>query len=162
MGQIADAVGIDHHFISMQTYDDQITFDLVAQASTMLDVPADELLRQFGSYWIRFTAAEGYGHLIPLFGDSLESFLSNLGNDLHARVSLTMPELQPPEFRTEQTQEGTWHVEYRSHRHGLRAMVLGLLEGLAERFNESVVVTHLSSAEDNGTVVELFEIEIQD
>lgn len=143
--QLADAVGIDHQFISMQSYDDQVTYDLVATASNMMEVPQEELLRQFGSYWIRFTASEGYGHLIGMFGDTLAEFLEHLGDDLHARVAVTMPELQPPEFRTEQLDPRTFRVFYSSHRAGLGPMVGGLLEGLAERFQETATVKHVSS-----------------
>jgi len=157
--EIADNVGVDHHFISMRGYDDKVTFDLVAKASETLDIPADDLLRQFGSYWIRFTASEGYGHIVSLFGDSLGEFLENLGNDLHARVSLTMPELQPPEFYTEKLSETRYRVHYSSHRVGLKPMVQGLLEGLAIRFEEPAEVKHIES-ESGETVREVFEINL--
>lgn len=158
---IADAAGVDHQFISMQSYDDQVTYDLVSHASELLNVPANELLRQFGSYWIRFTATEGYGHLVSLFGDTLEEFLEKLGNDLHARVAITMPELKPPEFRTEKVAAHSYVVFYTSHRRGLQPMVLGLLEGLAERFGEIATVTHLDSQEGNGVITESFRVDVQ-
>jgi hypothetical protein len=157
--EIADHVGVDHHFISMQGYDDKVTYDLVSRASELLDVPSDELLRQFGSYWIRFTASEGYGSLISLFGETLGEFLEHLGNDLHARVALTMPDLHPPEFHTEKLSETLFRVHYSSHRVGLKPMVHGVLEGLALRFDENVEVTHIESVK--GEVVgEVFEIQI--
>lgn len=142
---LADAVGVDHHFISMQAYDDEVTYQLVAEASNLVNVPQEELLRQFGSYWIRFTASEGYGHIIGMFGDTLGEFLEHLGNDLHARVALSMPDLKPPEFRTEKLDARTYRVHYSSHRAGLGPMVGGLLEGLSERFQEPATVTHRHS-----------------
>ncbi len=157
---IADSVGVDHHFISMENYDDSVTFDLVGAASKILNVPAEQLLAQFGSHWIRFTATEGYGHLFTLFGDTLEEFLEGLGSDLHARVSLTMPQLKPPEFKTEKLSENCFQIHYMSHRKGLTPMVQGLLEGLAERFNVPANVTHLRTEPDDTLTHEVFELEL--
>ncbi len=160
--EIADAAGADHRFISMQGYDDQLTYDLVEHASELLQVEPANLLRQFGSYWIRYTASEGYGHIFSIFGETLEEFLGNLGNDLHGRVALTMPDLQPPEFETQVLGDQRYEVTYRSHRLGLQPMVHGLLEGLGVRFERSVNVTHTESRECNGIVEEVFEVKITD
>lgn len=158
--EIADSVGVDHHFISMENYNDSVTYDLVGAASKLLDLPAEQILTQFGSHWIRFTATEGYGHLFTLFGDTLEEFLDGLGNDLHARVALTMPDLKPPEFKIEKLAENRFHVHYMSHRKGLTPMVKGLLEGLTERFGEPSKVTHLRTEPDEALTHEVFEIEL--
>ncbi|MEM7219556.1 MAG: heme NO-binding domain-containing protein [Pseudomonadota bacterium] len=156
---IASAAGSDPDFIGMQTYDDAVTYALVGKASEILEVPAAELLRLFGRYWIRYTADEGYGSLLQLFGATMEEFLDNLGNDLHARVALTMPELRPPEFRTERLAADRWQVHYLSERPGLAPMVLGLLEGLAQRFDREVEVQHLETVADSKHH-ELYEVRI--
>ena len=158
--EVAISAGVDEEFISMESYNDEVTYHLVGAASELLDIPAAELLRQFGNYWIRFTADEGYGHILSLFGDTLDEFLARLGNDLHGRVAVTMPELKPPQFRTEKIAQHTYLVEYKSHRKGLMPMVHGLLEGLAIRFGESANITHKRSDQEGSMIIETFEVEI--
>ena len=50
--RILEESGVDiADFVAMQAYDDQVTLDLVATASRVLDAPADGLLEAFGEYW---------------------------------------------------------------------------------------------------------------
>ena len=155
--EIANAAGAEHHFISMDTYDDAVTYRLVEEASKLLEVPAEDLLRQFGEYWITYTASEGYGPIVDMFGASLEEFLRHLGNDLHGRVAMTMPDLHPPEFATEEVAPSHFHVHYKSHRQGLSPMVLGLLEGLAARYQAEATVAHKHTVSDS-PCHEVFEV----
>ena len=157
--EVADAAGVEHTFIGMDSYDDDVTYRLVGAASEKLGIDAEEVLRQFGSYWIRFTATEGYGPLVEALGDTLPEFLTNLGNDLHARVALTMPDLKPPEFSTEEVAENHFRVHYLSHRVGLKPMVQGLLEGLAERYEATAEVSHIETIGDS-PIHEVFEVRI--
>jgi hypothetical protein len=126
-------------FVSMDVYPDATTFDLVAAASRVLDMPTDELLRAFGKHWILYTARRGYGAIFDTMGRTLVEFLSNL-DMMHARLSLTMPELRPPSFVCEPLDDGRIRIEYRSARDGLAPMVIGLLEGLAEMYGHAMSV----------------------
>ncbi len=155
--EIAKAADVEPHFISMDTYDDAVTYRLVEEASKRLDVPAEDLLRKFGEYWITYTASEGYGPIVDMFGESLEEFLRHLGNDLHGRVAMTMPDLHPPEFATEEIGPSHFHVHYKSHRQGLSPMVLGLLEGLAARYQTKATVTHKETLSETPSH-EVFEV----
>ena len=51
----------DDEFLSMQAYDDSLTYDLVAAATEELGLPAETILESFGGYWVQYTAVEGYG-----------------------------------------------------------------------------------------------------
>ena len=157
--EIAASAGVDPIFISMDSYDDQVTYSLVAAASERLGTPQEEILRQFGSHWIQFTATEGYGPLVEMFGDSLPEFLRNLSDDLHGRVAVTMPHLKPPEFYTEEVKPNQFEVHYKSHRAGLAPMVQGLLEGLAERYQTPANVVHTSTVTES-PVHEVFTVTI--
>ena len=156
---IANKAGVDPIFISMDSYEDQVTYDLVATAAEKLNTPAEEILRQFGSHWIRFTATEGYGPLVEMFGNTLEEFLQNLSDDLHGRVAVTMPHLKPPEFFTEKVGSNSYDVHYKSHRAGLTPMVQGLLEGLAERYQTRADVEHKATISEE-PVHEVFTVKI--
>lgn len=120
-------------FIFMQYYPDQITYQLVGAASQELKLPAEVILKEFGKHWVLYTAKEGYGALMDLFGASYQHCLQNL-NSLHARMGMTMPQLSPPRFEFSALDEKTYTVTYHSKRSGLCPMVIGLLEGLAEKY----------------------------
>ena len=64
-------------FVSMKPYPDAMTYDLVAAASEVMEVPADELLCAFGKHWILFTAAQGYGPALEMAGSDLREFVGN-------------------------------------------------------------------------------------
>lgn len=128
-------------FVSMDAYDDDLTYRLVGAASRVLGMPAEEILKSFGRHWVLYTAREGYGPLLERAGSSLGEFLANL-DALHTRVGLTMPALRPPSFQVDVVDDATFLVRYYSERGGLSPMVVGLLEGVGKRFGHEVVVTH--------------------
>ena len=126
-------------FVSMDNYDDSVTYDLVGAASQELGLAAEAILEGFGSYWVRYTGVEGYGHLLDSAGSSLPEFLTNL-DQMHARVKLAFPDLKPPRFRVTDADEDGLILHYYSHRPGLAPLVVGLVQGLAERFGDVVEV----------------------
>ena len=72
-------------------------------------------------------------------GRTLPEFLANL-DMMHARLSLSMPEMRPPSFVCEQLSDHQIRLEYWSERPGLGPMVIGLLEGLGEMYDLNVSV----------------------
>ncbi len=126
-------------FASDSPYPDELTVPLVIAAAEVLELPVETVLEAFGEYWILYTAREGYGALIEAAGSSVEEFLRYLPN-LHSRIKLTHPELTPPSFTTNRLEDGRLELEYRSHRGGLEHFVVGLLRGLAKRFDQSVEI----------------------
>jgi hypothetical protein len=130
----------DDDFLSMTSYDDAVTYDLVGAASAELGAPAEDILKGFGEYWVRYTAVEGYGQLLDSAGGDLTTFLSNL-DQMHARVKLAFPELRPPRFRVSDATDAGLRLHYYSDRPGLAPLVVGLVHGLAARFGDQVEVT---------------------
>lgn len=148
--EIVASAGLElDSFVSMDTYEDQISYALVGAASERLGLEPAQVLEAFGEYWTKFTVREGYGDLIERSGESVEEFLDNLDN-MHARVELSFPELRPPSFRLERLPEGELVLHYMSTREGLAPMVVGLLRGLGEHFDEQVEVEHLSERAQPG------------
>lgn len=130
-------------FVSMDAYPDDLTYRLVGAASEVLKIPPEAVLEAFGEWWVLYTAAEGYGPMLDASGKTLREFLENL-DALHARVALTMPQLRPPRFRLVPVDDKTMTLEYHSSRQGLAPMVVGLLKGLAIRFNTPIDIAHAS------------------
>ena len=146
-------------FDGMQPYPDDLTHRLVRAASVELQEDPHRLLRAFGEFWVKYTAHEGYGPLMDMAGDSLPEFLQNL-DDLHARVGVNFPQLQPPSFEAEEPSTGTMHLHYHSQRQGLAPMVMGLVEGLGDRFDTPVEVQQLADR-NAGADHDVFEVRYQ-
>ena len=133
-------VGLERDdFSAMDTYPDALTYDLVGAASEKLGLSPEEILKAFGKHWITYTAKSGYGDMMDTWGDNLVEFLENL-NSLHTSLSIAMPDLKPPAFEIEHvdTDNRTLTLNYYSEREGLTPMVIGMLEGLGDRFETPV------------------------
>jgi hypothetical protein len=140
----------DADFISIYSYPDSLTYDLVKNASRVLKADGGAILEAFGEYWILYTADEGYGDLMNLSGSTFPEFLGNL-DMLHNRISNLMPQLQPPQFTTRNLKENSVELEYRSTREGLVPMLFGLIRGLGKRFDLAVTVQHIEQkVDENG------------
>lgn len=131
----------DQGFVAMQTYDDAVTYRLVGAVSEELGLPAHEVLKAFGEYWILYTAEEGYGEMLAMCGDDLLGFLRGM-NHMHARIEVSMPHIRPPDFEVNEISATEFELIYQSHREGLAPMVEGLISGLAKRFGQQVEIKH--------------------
>ncbi len=136
--RIAEQAGWDgQDFSFVEYYPDKLTYELVGFTSKELKLKPETVLFEFGKHWIQFTAQEGYGPLMQLFGENFKACLSNL-NNLHARMGMSMPHLSPPQFHLHQVDSNTYHLTYISKRMGLSAMVEGLIHGLAHKYSEEI------------------------
>lgn len=137
--EISTKAKSESEFLAMHPYPDELTFALVEAAAEYFELSPEEVLRGFGRHWILFTAEAGYGEMLDLYGNDLEEFILNL-DDMHTRLRISMPNLNMPSFSCQRSDDGDLVVDYYSERQGLEAMVVGLLEGLGERFNQPVSV----------------------
>ncbi len=145
-------------FLSMRRYDDSITYDLAGAASEVLGAPVAACLEMFGEHWVLETANKSYGMLLDSAGQDMLGFLQNL-NALHDRITSTFLDYVPPEFQVEQ--KGEHHlVHYRSKRQGLTPFVVGLLKGLAVRFNSRMTILSQTEVEVEQGAHTIFEVEI--
>jgi hypothetical protein len=145
-------------FVSLDGYDDDVTYRLVAAASEVLGLPPEEVLERFGEHWVRYTGREGYGHLMSAYGTDVATFLHNL-DAMHARVTLIMPDLKPPSFEIVQDGTDRFLVHYHSTRVGLGPMVTGLLRGVGLLFGQELNVERLDRTE-NGAAHDVFAVTI--
>lgn len=149
--QIKAKAGVeDDIFVSTDSYPDEITYRLVSVASEIIDLPAEKVLHLFGRWWVLETATHNYGHLMKAGGRSLGEFLMNLPN-LHTRVVMMFPDLQPPVFECTDVRLNELRLHYKSHRRGLSAFLIGMLEGLGEMFAVSVSINHERQVDEGDT-----------
>lgn len=142
-------------FMNLQQYDDSVTYKLVGAASKILGADAYDILVGFGKFWITYTAKEGYGEMLDSAGETFPEFLSNLDN-MHLRVGYTYDNLMPPSFHCEVIDDQNLRLEYHTHREHLAPLVVGLLQGLGEKFHLEVKVDHIKTREEIG--YDLFHI----
>lgn len=155
--QIKAKAGVDVDiFMSNEGYPDEITYNLVAAASEVLHVPAEQILHGFGEHWVLHTAQEGYGGLMKAAGKTLPEFLGNLPN-FHSRVSMIFPKLQPPRFQCSDITDRSLKLHYFSHRQGLAPFVVGLMHGLGKMFKTPVTV-RLVEARAEGADHDVFDV----
>lgn len=143
-------------FVSMQPYDDALTYKLVNAVTVETGLTAEQVLEAFGEYWILYTAEEGYGQLLDAAGDNLRDVLGNL-NDLHGRVETVFPHMHLPVFSVEDREDGSFDVIYNSHREGLAPMVAGLIRGLAKRAQQTI---SLEPQPDAGDAKAVFRVRV--
>lgn len=154
---IKQAAGVDIEiFVNNQSYNDDITYQLVEAASKVMNLPPATILESFGVHWVLHTAAEGYGELLRAAGRTLPEFMENLPN-FHNRVAMIYPDIRPPHFRCTDMTPTSLRLHYISHRSGLESFVVGLMDGLGQMFDTPVTV-ELVESRANGAAHEVFLI----
>jgi hypothetical protein len=127
-------------FVANASYPDDTTYRLVGAASKVLELPAEDVLRAFGEFWVLHTALRSYGPLMRAVGRDVPEFLQKLPH-LHARVQMIFPELRPPEFECTDVQAESLLLHYRTQRPtGLEPFVEGLVHGIGRMFDTPVSV----------------------
>jgi hypothetical protein len=130
----------DEVFINMVKYPDDATYKLVGAASEVLGAPPSAILEEFGEFWTVYSAKTGFGHLLDFAGNNLVEFLSNLDN-MHTRIAMTFPQLEPPSFKVTDVTEDSLRLHYYSKRAGLAPLAIGMVKGLGKRFSTPVSIT---------------------
>jgi len=142
--RIKEIVGMkDDSFVRMKSYDDKMTYDMVAASSEVLNLKPDDVLKAFGEYWVMFTGQEGYADLFKAGGETLKEFLLNLDN-LHSRIGQNFTHLIPPSFQYSNVGTNSMIMHYHSERKGLCPMVIGLLNGLAKYFKTNLEIEEIT------------------
>lgn len=142
--------------VSNQPYPDALKFSLVAAACDLLEIDASDLLREFGRYWVRDFAPEHYSSLLDAAGATFPEMIRSL-NSLHTRAGLIFRGYQPPRFEVLEEDEQTVRLQYTSEREGLSPFVIGLLEGLGDRFSLNLEIEQVAD-KSQGAPDDIFTI----
>lgn len=140
-----------------KVYDDALTLDIISEAAAQLNLSVDQCLVAFGKYWIRYADQGSLASVMNFTGQDLASFITNLDR-LHLAVGAAMPDARLPAFSTLCNDPGHIVVEYRSERVGLEPFVMGLLQGLMDRFHARGEIEVASRGEQ----FVIFDIRYQD
>jgi hypothetical protein len=140
--QIHTQASAPEAFVSMNKYDDDVTYRMVDAAVDVLGLHASDILKAFGRYWVSDIATAHYADMMSRVGVDFIDFMKNLDH-MHSRIRTTFPDYVPPSFRITQIAEGRCLVDYYSARKGLLPFVEGLLLGVAEHFEVNIQIDHI-------------------
>ncbi len=146
----------NRYFIMAETYDDNLVFEVIKEVSKIGGLTEDELLRNFGIFWINDAAQKIYPTLFCLAGKSAQSFLLNIGR-LHYLVTRNLLHTNAPTFEIERSNDKNMlSVSYSSSRK-MCALMKGLIEGVGKYFKEPLEITETKCIKkgDNKCVMEV-------
>ncbi|XP_053176223.1 guanylate cyclase soluble subunit beta-2-like [Scomber japonicus] len=140
--KLRDEAGVQDTFLTYETYKDEITMQLVAEACKLLGVKPEVVLKQFGEYFFEFCKRSGYDHMLRTLGGNLFEFTENL-DALHSYLALSYKEMNAPSFRVERNPDGTMFLHYYSDRRGLCHIVPGIIGAVAKDFFDSEITMEI-------------------
>lgn len=126
-------------YITARVYADEQTIAMCSACADALGQDLPDFFVDFGRYWISFAVSGPYRGVMHSTGATLPEFLTNLDR-MHTTIRMAMPEAQTPLFALLERHDDSLLVEYRSPRAGLEPLVLGLLTGLLDHFDEQGTV----------------------
>ena len=136
---ICEEAGAPEEFISMDSYDDAITYNLVAAAERQLETPAAQILHGFGVYWVEKVALVHYADLMNASGVTFLDFVKNLDH-MHQRIWSVLSQLQPTVFPGEGNRRGPPTGRLLLGTARASSLVEGLFAGLATHFKVDLLI----------------------
>lgn len=149
---------IDGGFLRYKYYPDSDTVALVVAASEVIGISVDDVLHEFGDYFIDYVQDNGYSNVLECLGKNLRDWLSNL-NTLHDHLQASYPKgFVAPVFWSEDDpnsseEEGAILVYYYSQRGSLLVpLVVGTLKKLAMTYFEIEINLERLTLQDEALV----------
>ncbi|WP_368186729.1 heme NO-binding domain-containing protein [Aestuariibius sp. HNIBRBA575] len=131
-------------YTSVGKYDWQELVDMVVALSHITQKPVPDLVASFGHHLFgRFSA------LYPAFFEGQNdvfAFLESVENHIHVEVKKLYPDAELPKLDTRPDGDGVLVIRYTSCR-PFGDLCVGMIEGCAAHFNETVSITHTAHAD---------------
>jgi predicted hydrocarbon binding protein len=129
-------------FAASEDYPDEMTLALTQAASDLSGLSLDNVLVEFGKFWVSNTGKETYTAYFNMAGSTPKSFLMNL-NKVHEHVTRSIANAKPPRFEYEELEDGRLLMHYQSER-GLCQVLRGLILGVGLFFDEDLEVREIA------------------
>lgn len=126
-------------YTSGAQYEDAELMDMVQALSDKTDIPVPELVRQFGHYLFNILYENSPTDVSEV--NNLRDFLLLIDGVIHKEVKRLYPNAYLPQFSYADREDGALVIFYNSKRK-LCQLSIGLIEGGAEHFRESIIVEH--------------------
>lgn len=124
-------------FEPMLTYDDVLTWRVLASAARLLEKPQEMLLEDLGTYLVSHPTMTRLRRLLRFGGDSYVDFLHSL-DDLRDRALLAMPDLAFPVLEMTEIGEGHYALCCKDVPYRLNHVALGMLRAMADDYGALV------------------------
>ena len=132
---LLSAAALDGAYTSLGSYPDDDLFRLVAQASTTLQIPAQDVIRWFGREALPLLATAYPEFFAP--HTTTRTFIRTLNDIIHPEVRKVYPGADVPWFDMGESPSGELVMGYTSKRR-LCAFAEGLIQGAAAHYGENV------------------------
>ncbi|MBZ0121035.1 MAG: heme NO-binding domain-containing protein [Sandaracinaceae bacterium] len=139
-------------YTSVGTYPFEELAALVRELSAVTGLPANDLLTAFGRHLLqRF--AKGFPAFFTQAPTAFD-FLERVESVIHVEVRKLYPDAQLPQFEWERQDRDHMTMLYRSPRR-LSALAVGLIQGCADHYSESIDVSTEDVSDGSGEAVRL-------
>lgn len=150
--QIADEVRLPGgSFEALLTYEEELTWNVLAVASKYLGKSEDTLLEDLGTYLVSHTTTEPVRRLLRFGGFDFADFLNSL-DELPERARLAVPNLSLPELMVSEVSPDQYEIICASDfgRYGL--ILTGLLRAMADDYGSLCLIEWSASERGEETV----------
>lgn len=139
--------------LANRLYEDTTLLAGVGAASDLSHLPAETLLREYGRYFIiNWLTSHLCMYILTSVASGRDLLLAM--RDAHARLRRTNDNLQPPLFEYQAVSANGVVLVYDSPRQ-LCPVLLGAIEGAAERYGETVRIREFSCMKQGATVCQI-------
>ncbi|MFG0256074.1 MAG: heme NO-binding domain-containing protein [Rhodopirellula sp. JB053] len=125
-------------FWPAQDYPDELTIALFMATSRHLRVSPDEIMVEFGKFWINNTGKNVYPKMFALVGNNARDFLRRL-DFLHQQATISLPGTRGFQLRSEELSDGGLRMFYTSDL-PLCRVLHGLILGAGIHFNQTLQI----------------------
>ncbi|RKF14196.1 heme NO-binding protein [Roseovarius spongiae] len=140
--RIIGRAGVEQsEFEAMLTYEEAVTFDLLAAAQEVLERPTAEILEDIGTYLVSHPNVEALRRLLRFGGATFGDFLHSL-DDLQARARLAVSDLELPQLELREHANDSFTLTCRFRRAGFGHVAVGLLRAMADDYGALVLLDH--------------------
>jgi hypothetical protein len=143
---IAQRAGLGFtEFEAMLCYDAQITTDVLAAASAVLNRPRTEILEDIGTYLVSNAKNEAPRRLLRFGGENFVDFLHSL-DDLPDRARLAVSDLSLPGLELREHATNHFSLTCQSGMTGYGYVLMGVLRTMADDYGALALLAHQGNA----------------
>jgi hypothetical protein len=148
--EVRKRAGCEEAFFSAtDDYPDHLTMRLFRSACETLSMPVEEVMIEFGKFWINETGKKTYPQIFQIAGKDARSFLRNMDR-IHLQATRSIPDAAPPHFEYEDLPDGRLAMHYFG-RQEMVPMLKGLILGVGMYFKQEIGIEERHDMKDGAT-----------
>ncbi|CAH1531427.1 Guanylate cyclase [Vibrio jasicida] len=151
LDQVLDLSNDEGIYTSVGSYDHRDLVKLIVNLSKVSDIPPETLQEVFGEcvFQSLLKSIPNYASLQQC--STTFQFVRHVEDFIHVEVKKLYPDANPPQFDFISEAESEMVFDYRSAR-CMAHVCVGLIQGCANHFNETIKIKHQNQSEDGSQV----------